>query len=91
MHEKFQMIHPDPHKKNVNIDKSKYDYVKKAVLELLKKHTSLTPTELFELMSKHYADDFDGKVTWYTEGVKLDLEARKVIAHDRKTRQITLL
>ena len=90
MAEKFQMIHPDSAKSNVNIDQDKYEYVKSGVLNVLKQHQPLTPTQLFEHMDKSYGKNFDGKITWYTEGVKLDLEARKLIIHDRKTREIRL-
>ncbi|HIA92267.1 TPA: hypothetical protein EYO12_04125 [Candidatus Saccharibacteria bacterium] len=91
MVEKFQTLHPDPEKTGVNIDKTKYDYVKNAVLNILTKQQPLTPKQLFEFIDRDYSTNFDGSITWYAETVKLDLEARKKISHDRKTRMITLL
>lgn len=87
---KIQTLHPDPQKRNVNIDRSKYDFIRERVLEVVKMHQPLTPKELFEHMQQ-FQNNFDGKIGWYTESVKLDLEARGELQHDRKTRQITLL
>lgn len=87
---KFQTLHPDPNKKNVNMDKDKYEFIREKVLVVVKEHQPITPKELFEHMQK-FQSDFDGKIGWYTESVKLDLEARGVLQHDRKTRQINLV
>ncbi len=88
--EKILTLHPDPGKAGVNIDKAKYDQIKKAVLEVLKSQEPMTPSELFDAMTAKLEGKFDGRIGWYTMSLKLDLEARGVIAHDRKTRQITL-
>lgn len=90
MSNKTLTLHPDPAKKGVNIDTDKYAFIRERVEKVVQKYQPLTPTELFEHMQQ-YSSEFDGKIGWYTESVKLDLEARRIIAHDRKTRQITLL
>ena len=90
MSEKVQTLHPDPTKKGVNIDKDKYEFIREKVLKIIKDHQPLTPTDLFEHMSK-LESEFDGKIGWYTMSLKLDLEARNAIKHDRKSRMITLL
>jgi len=65
-------------KSGKNIDKRKYDAVKKAVLSALGKK-ALTHDELFERLDRSLTGKFDGSIHWYGETVKLDLEARKII------------
>ena len=62
-----------------NIDKNKYETVKKAILSALRK-SELTHTELFGSLNKSLKGKFSGNIGWYGETVKLDLEARKIIA-----------
>ena len=61
-----------------NIDRKKYDVVKKAILSALRKN-ELTHTELFSRLNKDLKGRFSGNISWYGETVKLDLEARKII------------
>ena len=61
-----------------NIDRKKYDALKKAVLSALRKN-DLTHTELFSRVNKDLKGKFSGNISWYGETVKLDLEARKMI------------
>ena len=61
-----------------NIDKEKYDTLKKAILSALRKN-ELTHTELFRCLNKELKGKFSGNISWYGETVKLDLEARKMI------------
>ena len=61
-----------------NIDRSKYDTLKKAVLSALQKD-DLTHTELFSRLNKSLTGKFSGNISWYGETVKLDLEAKKMI------------
>ncbi len=89
--DKVMTQHPEKEKTGVNIDRSKYEFVKQAVLKVIKEQQPITPKDLFMEMSEKYGADFQGSITWYTESIKLDLEARGVIAHDRKTRKITLV
>ena len=88
--DKIKTLHPAKDKTGVNIDRSKYEYVKQAMLKIIQEHQPLTPKDLFFKMNESYGADFAGSITRYTESVKLDLEARGVITHDRKSREIKL-
>jgi hypothetical protein len=61
-----------------NIDRKKYDAVKKAILSAVR-NNELTHTELFSRLNKDLKGKFSGNISWYGETVKLDLEARKII------------
>jgi hypothetical protein len=65
-------------KSGKNIDRKKYDTLKKAILSTLRKN-DLTHTELFSQLNKSLNGKFSGGIGWYAETVKLDLEARKII------------
>lgn len=64
-------------KNGKNIDKQKYDTLKKTILSALQKK-ELTHDELFDRLNQG-VKKFSGNVNWYGETVKLDLEARKLI------------
>src|SRR5205823_3398756 len=61
-----------------NIDRQKYEPVKRAILSALQ-DKELTHTELFSQLNKSLKSKFSGNVSWYGETVRLDLEARKII------------
>ena len=61
-----------------NIDRDKYETVKKAIVSALRKN-ELTHAELFGCLNKDLKGKVSGNVSWYGETVKLDLEARKII------------
>ena len=61
-----------------NIDRNKYEMLKKAIMSALQKD-ELTHTELFGRLDKSLKGKFSGNVSWYGETVKLDLEAQKII------------
>ena len=61
-----------------NIDRDKYDMLKKAIMSALRKD-ELTHTELFSRLNKSLKGKFSGNISWYGETVKLDLEAQKII------------
>jgi hypothetical protein len=65
-------------KSGKNIEKAKYDTLKKAILSALGKK-ELTHTELFDRLNKSLKGKFSGSISWYAETVKLDLEARKIV------------
>jgi len=65
-------------KSGKNIDKQKYETLKKAILSALRTK-QLTHTELSSQLNKSLKGKFSGNVNWYGETVKLDLEARKII------------
>jgi hypothetical protein len=75
--EKILTKHPGG-KNGRNIDRQKYDTLRKAILSALQ-NEELTHTELFEQLGKKLRTKFPGNVSWYAETVKLDLEARKMI------------
>ncbi|TMK43454.1 MAG: hypothetical protein E6G55_12375 [Actinobacteria bacterium] len=86
MDEKILTLHPQG-KKGVRIDRSKYDAMKKTLLQTLATRP-LTHDELTNAVVKALKGKFQGSIPWYMEATKLDLEARKVIervpgeAHD---------
>ena len=65
-------------KSGKNIDKNKYDILKEAILSALR-NNELTHTELFSRLNKSLKGKFPGNISWYTETVNLDLEAKKII------------
>jgi hypothetical protein len=65
-------------KSGKNIDRKKYDTLKRAILSALRKD-DLTHTELFSRLNKSLEGKFSGNISWYGETVKLDLEAKKII------------
>lgn len=78
--EKILTKHPHG-KTGRNISKQSYDTLKSSILVALGKK-ELTHTELFEYLHENLKGKFDGNISWYGETVKLDLEARKIIARD---------
>lgn len=84
MSEKIQTLHPDPAKKGVNIDRSKYDLVRSGVFEVLGANDKMKPMKMFEAVAEHLKGQMKGSIAWYAVSVKLDMEARGEIEHDRK-------
>ncbi len=78
MEDKIQTLHPVKGKRNMRIDRDKYEFVKEAMISALQTQ-DLTHTELFEQLEKSLKGKIEGNVSWYAETVKLDLEARKII------------
>ena len=65
-------------KSGKNIDKQKYETLKKAILSALQ-NKELTHTELFDRLNKSLQGKLFGNISWYAETTKLDLEARKIV------------
>jgi Family of unknown function (DUF6958) len=65
-------------KSGKNIDKQKYETLKKTILSALR-NKELSHTELFNQLNKSLKSKFSGNISWYGETVKLDLEARKIV------------
>jgi hypothetical protein len=65
-------------KSGKNIDKQKYETLKRAILSVLRSK-EITHTELFKQLNKNLNKKFSGNISWYGETVKLDLEARRLI------------
>lgn len=78
-------LHPQG-KKGVRIAADKYDRVRNAIVQAL----AAGPMRFDEFVAKVQAvlEPFEGSRTWYIETVKLDLEARGALVHDRKTRMV---
>ncbi len=90
MTEKIKTLHPDPGKQGVNIDRSKYDLVRAGIFHVLGKTGTMKPMKMFDAVADHLAGQMDGSIQWYAVSVKLDMEARGEIAHDRKKGLVSL-
>ena len=78
---KIQLKHPAG-KKAINMDKNKYEILKKILLHSLHTKGELTHKEILQNILEEFAKSkikFEGSVEWYMEWVKLDMEARKEI------------
>ena len=84
MEERILTLHPQG-KQGVNITRQKYEAMKAAILDTLSEG-EMTYTKLVEGVEQRLAGGFDGSIRWYTETVKLDLEARGVIERVPRTR-----
>lgn len=74
-------LHPDD-KQGVNIDRDKYDEMKRALLRVVGRGADGVPfSELKDRVPEHLSDEVfgDASVSWYCVTVKLDLEARGVL------------
>lgn len=83
MTEKILTQHPQG-KKGVNIDKAKYDLVRSGIMTVLEREIKMKPMNLFESVAVELQGQMDGSIAWYAVSVKLDMEARGLITHDRK-------
>ena len=72
------MLTRHPAKKSgFTINKSKYEEVRLAILNALRGSKPLTHSELDAKVGYLLGANFKGSASWYTEVVKLDLEARR--------------
>lgn len=71
---KFMTLHPEG-KTGTNIDKAKYDVVREAIIDIIRKRGEMPFSDLADAVGAKLTD-FDGSIGWYTTTVKLDLEAR---------------
>ena len=78
MNEKILTLHPAG-KSGVRIDRAKYDAVRAALEAVVTAGVELPHAELTRGVAKVLHNRFDGSIPWYTETVKLDLEARGVL------------
>lgn len=79
--DKVECKNPDPEKQSTNIDKWKYNAVKRAILDALPAgdDQGVEFRRLPDLVEERLSSDELvnlGSVGWYTTTVKLDLEAR---------------
>ncbi len=90
MTEKIQTLHPDPNKKGVNIDRAKYDLVRKTVIASMADNPDLKPMQMFQEVGRRLKGKMEGSGAWYSVTVKLDMEARGELGHDRKKAKLWL-
>lgn len=81
--QKILTLHPEG-KQGVNIDLTKYNQIREAILGVLAEQGTLAFGELGDVIEQRLSGRFDGSVGWYYTTVKLDLEARGVLACDRR-------
>ena len=84
MTEKIQTLHPDPDKAGVNIDLAKYEQIRANILAVLADGDTGF-SDLVGILEDRLGDSFEGSIPWYTVSVKLDLEARGLIARVPKS------
>ncbi len=85
MEERILTLHPEEGKSGVNISKEKYELIKAAIAESLRSVDDMTFKDLTQQVHAGLKGRFDGSIPWYVTTVKLDLEARGVIARLPKT------
>ncbi len=82
--DRIEAIHPDPEKAGVRIERWKYEAVKAAILQVVPENEPGLPFKSLpgEVRSVLSPEDLAnlGSVSWYTTTVKLDLEARGLVA-----------
>jgi hypothetical protein len=86
MEERVLTLHPKG-KKGVNISRAKYEVMRETILGCLS-HKEMTATEIFNCAGKRLEGRFEGSIGWYSESVKLDLEARGVIERAKKGKAV---
>lgn len=75
MRDMIRTLHPEK-KQGVNINKEKYEVIRKAILCVLQAEKEITFMSLARAVEKEVNGNFNGSVTWYVTTVKLDMEAR---------------
>jgi hypothetical protein len=74
--EKILTLHPEEGKRGVNISRSRYDMIRKAILNAIRSQGTITFRGLVSLVEYNLRQRFEGSIPWYVTTVKLDLEAR---------------
>lgn len=85
---KIQTLNPDKRKKGIRIDKSKYVIIRACIEECLKGAGELTFKQLIQCVGVQLRKEDVGSINWYVEVVKLDMEARNIIARVPGTRPV---
>lgn len=84
--ERILTLHPEG-KNGMNISVDKYGQVKSAILAVLSDDPMIY-SDFTAAVRQKLDGTFEGSIPWYVETVKLDLEARGIITHNRKNRMI---
>lgn len=87
---KIQTLHPDPNKQGVNIDRHKFDLVRGGIFKMLEHTPPMKPMKLFAAVAMELDGQMEGSIMWYAVSVKLDMEARGELTHDRKKGIVSL-
>ena len=82
--DKIQLLHPT--KSAIKLDLFKYILFKHFILRTLKNEGPLTFTQLQKFAVEELNQQIKGSIPWYLVSVKLDLEARGLIARIPKTK-----
>lgn len=92
MDERILTLHPQG-KRGVSISRAKYETVRQAIIETLARGGAMTFMGLAERVEAELEGRFEGSIGWYYTTVKLDLEARGVIARvpDSRPQRIDLV
>ncbi|HSJ85818.1 MAG TPA: hypothetical protein VK909_01325 [Anaerolineales bacterium] len=85
MKDMIRTLHPEK-KQGVNISKTKYEIIRKAILLALHTQKEMTFMNLSRAVEKEVNGNFEGSVMWYVTTVKLDLEARGVVKRVQNSR-----
>jgi hypothetical protein len=72
-------LHPEG-RQGVNTVRHKNDAIRDAIVAALEIHGELTFEQLTGRVDELLSGEFDGSVSWYVSTVKLDLEARGIVA-----------
>lgn len=74
-------LHPDKNKVGRSIPVSVYTLIEKTIMKVLK-NKGLTHTQLLLAVHKELNSTIKKSLDWYTETMKLDLEARNIIVRN---------
>jgi hypothetical protein len=85
MKDTIKTLHPKK-KQGVNINKDKYELIRKNIMSVLRANKEMTFMKLARAVEKEVRGKFDGSVMWYVTTVKLDLEARGEIKRVHNSR-----
>lgn len=83
MTQKIMTKHPQG-RQGVNISQAKYEQMREAIVASLGESNPTTFKQLSQAVEQKLEGRFDGSIGWYYTTVKLDLEARGVIACTRE-------
>lgn len=86
---KILTLNPDPNKKGVSIDKTRYDFIRKNILDLLRDEGLMGAVALVNQMDMRLGGDskVGYSIGWYTTAIRLDLEARSQVVYDRSKKK----
>jgi hypothetical protein len=80
--------HPDPHKRGVNIDKAKYDFIRAEIIKAVGELGPMSAMQLVRHLDARIGDEkFGASVGWYATAVRLDMEAKKEILYNREAKK----